>query len=173
MKKTLLIGNDINQVSNNYDWDQLIKNLLKFTGTTNLISYDNNKPFPLLYEEIFVEAMNFKNINESSIKKFISSDISNLSANRRGKYLNFDAEISNQGLAVAENVKLVITAKDKEIKTFKLGNVSYGEGKIMTIEFLKLPLLTDTDLLKFDVDTTSEELSRNNNEIIMRVVDTS
>jgi len=81
MKKTLLIGNDINQVSNNYDWEELIINLLEFTGTSNSISYDENKPFPLLYEEIFVEAMNSNRIDESRIKNFISSDVSKLFPN--------------------------------------------------------------------------------------------
>jgi len=98
--------------------------------------------------------------------------ISDLTADRKGKYLNFRAEIKNQGLETAYNSKLTITAEDEVIKTFKLGNISYGEGKIMTIEYLKLPLLTDTDLLKFTLNTTTQELSINNNEVIMRVADT-
>lgn len=95
--------------------------------------------------------------------------ISDLNADKKGKYLNFRAEIKNQGLETAENSKLIITAEDEVIKTFNLGNISYGEGKIMTIEYLRLPLLTDTDLLKFTVNTTTQELSVNNNELLMRV----
>jgi hypothetical protein len=95
--------------------------------------------------------------------------ITNISANRKGKYLNFNAEIKNQGIEVAEDVELVVSSEGEKIKTFDLGDVSYGEGKIISIINMKLPLLYDTDLITFTLETETAELSKNNNEMIMRV----
>lgn len=81
-KQTLLVGNDINKINNNYGWKDLIDNLIEFIGATGEITYDDNKPFPLLYEEIYVEAERNQQKDETSIKKFISEDVSHISLNQ-------------------------------------------------------------------------------------------
>lgn len=81
-KQTLLIGNDINKISNDYGWEDLIDNLIEFIGADGEITYDDNKPFPLLYEEIYVEAEKNRQKDEASIKKFISKDVSHISVNK-------------------------------------------------------------------------------------------
>lgn len=77
----LLIGNDINNINHGYEWSDLIDDLISFVGANGRIVNNNDKPFPLLYEEIFVEAQRIRKYNESDIKEFISEIISKLSPN--------------------------------------------------------------------------------------------
>jgi hypothetical protein len=51
--KVLLLGNGINRIDNDYSWEHLMQDLLKKVDMTNSISH-KDKPFPLLYEEIYL-----------------------------------------------------------------------------------------------------------------------
>ncbi len=53
MKKVLLLGNGINRIDNNYSWNNLMDDLLIFAKMKDSISVDD-KPFPMLYEEIYL-----------------------------------------------------------------------------------------------------------------------
>jgi hypothetical protein len=79
--QVILVGNDINNINNNYEWSDLIDNLIDLVGASGKITYDENKPFPLLYEEIYVEATKSKIYDESDIKDFISTDVEKLVVN--------------------------------------------------------------------------------------------
>ena len=52
-KPVLLLGNGINRIDNTYSWEQLMTELLDFCGLREAISV-KGKPFPLLYEEIYL-----------------------------------------------------------------------------------------------------------------------
>lgn len=79
-QKVLLIGNDINNATESYSWSDLIDRLIHFAKIDKAIS-KVNKPFPLLYEEIYLRsAAEFSTI-ESSIKKFIASETERLKPN--------------------------------------------------------------------------------------------
>jgi hypothetical protein len=80
MDKIFLIGNGINNVKSDYRWEDLINNVINFIGATGIIS-TINKPFPLLYEEIFVEAIKNRGFNEVDIKEFIANEILKLEPN--------------------------------------------------------------------------------------------
>lgn len=73
IQKVLLIGNGINNIQQHYQWRDLIDNLIRFIDAKGQIQTDN-KPFPLLYEEIFVAALK-RNIRESDIKQYIAQEI--------------------------------------------------------------------------------------------------
>ncbi len=78
--KVFLIGNGINNIRQDYRWADIIDNLIEFIGATGQIETDN-KPFPLLYEEIYVEAVKNRNIKEAGIKEFIAQEILKLEPN--------------------------------------------------------------------------------------------
>ena len=78
--KVLLLGNGINTIKSDYTWEQLIDDLIEYIGAAGQID-KNNKPFPLLYEEIFIEAVKNRGIKEKKIKNFIASKVSNLKPN--------------------------------------------------------------------------------------------
>jgi hypothetical protein len=78
--QVLLIGNGINNIRQDYKWSDLISNLIDFIGATGQISLDG-KPFPLLYEEIYVEAVKNRNFREIEIKEFIAREIQHLEPN--------------------------------------------------------------------------------------------
>lgn len=79
-EKVLLVGNGINRINNYYSWDNLIDNLVSFIGADGQINKDN-KPFPLLYEEIIIEAIKNREIQENKVKKFIADETSKLNPN--------------------------------------------------------------------------------------------
>lgn len=81
MKNTvLLIGNDINNATDTYSWENLLKDLTKYAGLKTMPNM-LNKPFPLVYEEIILKALANKNIRENDLKKFIASKVQLLKPN--------------------------------------------------------------------------------------------
>lgn len=65
--KTLFIGNGINYLNNNnYSWENLLKDLIQYVGKDTYINI-NQKPFPLLFEEIVLRGYKFSKITENDI----------------------------------------------------------------------------------------------------------
>ena len=52
----VFVGNGVNNLKNDYKWENLIEDLIQHIGATGQIN-TNGKPFPLLYEEIWVKAI--------------------------------------------------------------------------------------------------------------------
>lgn len=80
-KNVILLGNGINRINNSFSWSDLIDNLISFIGADGQIN-KNNKPFPLLYEEIVIEAMKNRGIEEKEVKKLIASETVKLQQNK-------------------------------------------------------------------------------------------
>ena len=78
--KTLLIGNDINNATENYSWKELIHGLIGYAKIEKKVNKEN-KPFPLLYEEIYLKSYERYKTPESRIKKYISSQTRKLKYN--------------------------------------------------------------------------------------------
>ena len=91
--KVILVGNGINRINNSYSWDDLIDNLISHIGAEGQIN-KNNKPFPLLYEEIVIEAIKNRGIQETEIKKLIAKEISKLEENQIHKKIA-DSNVDN------------------------------------------------------------------------------
>ncbi len=79
-EKVLLIGNGINNISQTYTWGDMIANLIDYIGAAGQIQ-TTSKPFPLLYEEIFVEAIKNRGLTEVQIKNFIGIEVLKLKSN--------------------------------------------------------------------------------------------
>lgn len=60
-EKVLLLGNGINDAAHSYKWKNLINDLIHFVGITDILLEDN-KPFPLLYEEIYLRNLKAKKL---------------------------------------------------------------------------------------------------------------
>jgi len=85
---SLLIGNDINNLVPDNSWKDLLNDIVKFCGAEKLVTNYNNKPFPLLYEEIFLKSLRQADRDERELKKFISSKVSKISANEIHERIN-------------------------------------------------------------------------------------
>lgn len=80
MRKVLLLGNGINRVDNNYSWNDLMQDLLSYAQMQGAISIDN-KPFPMLYEEIYLRWSQVDDRHERDIKHEISRLTRNIRSN--------------------------------------------------------------------------------------------
>jgi hypothetical protein len=81
-KKTLLVGNDINNIVPNNSWKDLLTDIVNFCSAQKLVTDFENKPFPLLYEEIFLKSLKKKHRNERELKNFISKKVSSIESNQ-------------------------------------------------------------------------------------------
>ena len=78
--KALLIGNDINNATESYSWNDLLAGLLEYTRADKNLNLVN-KPFPLLYEEIYLTSAKKYGTTETSIKKYIAGQTGRLKPN--------------------------------------------------------------------------------------------
>lgn len=79
-EKVLLLGNGINNIDRNNSWSNLIDSIITHIGANGKI-INKDKPFPLLYEEIYVEAIKNKGFNELEIKEYIAYNMRSLNPN--------------------------------------------------------------------------------------------
>jgi hypothetical protein len=96
MKKVLLLGNGINRIDNNYSWNQLMDDLLAYAAMENAITL-GDKPFPLLYEEIFLRLTAYDPHPEAAVKKKIAELMRNVRSNdlhRKAMKLSVDEIIT-------------------------------------------------------------------------------
>ena len=92
-RKTLLVGNDINNIVSKNSWKDLINDIVEFCNAQRLVINFENKPFPLLYEEIFLKSLKETHRNENELKKFISEKVSNIEVNEIHKRIQkFDTK---------------------------------------------------------------------------------
>jgi hypothetical protein len=97
--------------------------------------------------------------------------ITNVSAVKHGIYIDFDIEIKNQGIENARNITLVLSSRNKTIDTFELKDINYGEGKILNVENVRIPItMLNLDEITFSVETESEELDKSNNQVTLTIV---
>ncbi len=68
----LLLGNGINRLSNEYSWSELLDDLIKDIGKSEVIKYKEAKPFTLLYEEIYSRALKHLQRKELRLKEKIA-----------------------------------------------------------------------------------------------------
>jgi len=78
---TLFIGNDINNLTPGTSWKDLLDQIIAYYGLTNSVAQHNLKPFPLLYEEIFLKVIRRNPMAEKVVKEYIASRISEIIPN--------------------------------------------------------------------------------------------
>ncbi len=79
MSRTILIGNDINNINNSTSWEKLLKRIIKICG--NNITISKEKPFPILYEEIYLKGLKSENVSEYYLKSEIAKIVGEIEPN--------------------------------------------------------------------------------------------
>jgi len=81
-------------------------------------------------------------------------------------YLSFNAKILNKGLKEAKKTSLIIYSGNNKVNSFDLGDINYGEGKIVNVEDLNIK---GYNKLNF-VITDSEDLNQSDNSETVNIV---
>jgi hypothetical protein len=76
--RALLVGNGINNIVRNNSWDDLLQDIIKFCGVDCEVRDSREKPFPMLYEEIFLQSLRVGHRREYELKKFIAESVSDI-----------------------------------------------------------------------------------------------
>jgi hypothetical protein len=76
----LLVGNDINNLSKGYSWNDLLNDLISFVGAKDKIR-PLGEQFPLFYEEIWAFAGSRGKKTEAEVKEYIASKVSKMPQN--------------------------------------------------------------------------------------------
>lgn len=71
--KVLLSGNGINRLSNDHSWSDLLDVLINEIGKSEVITHREEKPFTLLYEEIYMRAVKHLRSKEIKLKEKIAN----------------------------------------------------------------------------------------------------
>lgn len=105
-----------------------------------------------------------------SIEALADARIDELNATKKGKYLDFNISILNEGLWEIDNITLTITADGKEVQTIDIGEIDIGYGRTLKAENVKLPTknVKKIDFI-IDKENAVKELNKDNNLVEMVV----
>lgn len=92
--------------------------------------------------------------------------ISKLDAVKKGRYLDFNITIVNEGMTDVEVVKLVILSEGKEISNFILNEIYKGYARTLSVQNLRMPS-NNLDVIDFYIDYENEikEIDEENNRV--------
>jgi len=94
--------------------------------------------------------------------------INNVSASIKGKYLNTNATISNNGLKTSDRAKLIISTNKGVVKEINIEPFQIGHGK--TIYWKNLWIEErNYDYLKYEIQSSQQELDKKNNKIKLKI----
>ena len=80
----LLIGNGINNLTNKESWSRLLKSMTTLCKVNKEVEINDHKPFPLIYEEIFLKS---KNTVEITLKRHIAKEVNRINENEIHKLI--------------------------------------------------------------------------------------
>jgi SIR2-like domain len=126
MKKVVFVGNGINNIyeTNPHSWENILS---KIAGISEKdITITKKKPFPLLYEEIYLKILKAKGTKESALKEKIAILVQQIEPNKIHQELidlNFDNYITTNYDYSLEKVLLQVKSID-EIKNNGIVNES-------------------------------------------------
>ncbi|RQO64855.1 hypothetical protein DBR43_31745 [Pedobacter sp. KBW06] len=86
----LLIGNGINDITPGKSWEDVLDDIIQFCALTDINK--KQKPFPILYDEIFLRAVQARQWDEFQVKSFIAQSVSEITPNEihaRIRKINF------------------------------------------------------------------------------------
>jgi predicted Zn-dependent protease len=99
-----------------------------------------------------------------SIESLPDLRINKLDAVKKGRYLDFNITIINEGMADVEVVELVLLSGEKEISSFVLDNIYKGYARTLTVQNLRM-FSNNIEVIEFYVDYENEidEIDEENN----------
>lgn len=130
----LLIGNDINNISSGQSWKDLLQDIITFCHAGDCVELDNKKPFPLLYEEIFLTASKNHRIREKDLKSFIAIKAAEIKGNaihsairalKPAHILTTNYEFTLEGSTPLENTSLINEKFYSIFRKYKVGDTNY------------------------------------------------
>lgn len=130
----LLIGNDINNISRGQSWKDLLQDIITFCHAGDCIALDDKKPFPLLYEEIFLTASKNHKIREKDLKSFIAIKAAEIKGNpihsairalKPAHILTTNYEFTLEGSTPLENTSLINEKFYSIFRKYKVGDTNY------------------------------------------------
>lgn len=130
----LLIGNDINNISRGQSWKDLLNDIVNFCLPGSCIQLDDRKPFPLLYEEIFLTAIRQARISERELKTFIAKKTQGIEQNdihaairdmAPAHVLTTNYEFSLEGNIPCHNDSLINERIFSIFRRYRVGATSY------------------------------------------------
>lgn len=130
----LLIGNDINNISKGQSWKDLLTDIVNFCLPDGCIQLDERKPFPLLYEEIFLTAIRQQHIRESELKGFIAEKTLKIEQNEihaairdlsPAHILTTNYEFTLEGEIPDRNTSLILERAFSIFRKYTIGGTNY------------------------------------------------
>jgi len=105
-----------------------------------------------------------------SIEPLPDARISELSASKKGKYLDFNITVLNEGLMEIGDINLTLVIEGKKIDSISLGEIGIGYGRTLRVTNMRLPS-RNIENIDFIIDRESavKELNEDNNLIQMVV----
>jgi len=94
--------------------------------------------------------------------------IENIRANKTGKYLNFRAVITNQGLKKITNSSLKLIVDNKIINEYVIGELDLGTKK--SLETTNIVIPRDTQEITLIIETEDEEILKTNNKAKINII---
>lgn len=99
-----------------------------------------------------------------SIEPLADASISELIAVKKGKYLDFNITVLNEGLMPIEDINLTILADNKIVQTIGMKKIEIGYGRTLEAKNVILPSLnTKTITFEVDYEDSVRELNKANN----------
>ena len=96
--------------------------------------------------------------------------INSINATKRGRYLDFEITVLNDGMIKITNMSIGLFSKDEKFETFYLGEIGIGYGKTIKATNVKLPSRS-TNEIEFKIDSEKEvlEFDEKNNNVRLSV----
>jgi hypothetical protein len=94
-------------------------------------------------------------------------ELKNVSSIIAGRYISANISIFNEGLIPSENFSIDIYADNKLVKEIGVGSLDVGSGKEMILKNLIVNQVS-IDELKIEIIYPNPELSKENNELILK-----
>ncbi|MBI2043238.1 matrixin family metalloprotease [Candidatus Pacearchaeota archaeon] len=101
-----------------------------------------------------------------SVESKADLSFENVSAAIKGRYIDLNATIRNNGLKISDNAKIMIFADDKLQKEVEIEPIQIGYGITLTFKNI---FVSDFNVkeIKVAINSSVEELDKNNNQIIL------
>jgi hypothetical protein len=128
----LLIGNDINNIKPGKSWKELLDDITTYCGVGHINR--DEKPFPMLYEEIFLSAIRTKMMDEKDLKTFIAGIVSQIKQNEIHEHIRAlnvphimttNYEFSIEGFIPKNNSSLVVERLYSVFRKHELNGTTY------------------------------------------------
>jgi len=103
-----------------------------------------------------------------SVEALADAVLTDVVAIKRGKYLDFNVTVLNEGLIGIDDIDLAIVVEDVVVQVMEMGEIGIGYGRTLKATNVKLPS-SGIDSIDFVVDKDDDvrELDEGNNVMTM------